>query len=126
MHRWQIVNTWNGGAGGRVVVFTSKAEGNAGHNECFAWIHRTTPFSFAEATARQGYAVEPYVPPRPAVVLARAQWYKIPKDFRGRMEDGTLSAFAACLPKGSTTETGTTLVPVILAASVPRKKAGAR
>lgn len=57
--RWRIVNTWNGGAGGRVVCFTSEAGGDAGHNECFAWMHQHTPFSFSEATTNQGYVVEP-------------------------------------------------------------------
>jgi hypothetical protein len=59
-HRFRIINTWNGGAGGLVVVFTSKDTGPAGHNECFKWIHRNTPFSFSEAITRQGYKVEPY------------------------------------------------------------------
>ncbi len=57
--RFRIVNTWNGGAGGLVVVFTSKGTGDAGHNECFEWIHRNTSFSYSEATTRQGYKVEP-------------------------------------------------------------------
>lgn len=56
--RFQIVNTWNGGEGGRKVVFESESEGDAGHNECFAWILANTPFSFHEATTRQGYVVE--------------------------------------------------------------------
>jgi hypothetical protein len=56
--KWQIVNTWNGGKGGRKIVFTSKEEGPAGHNECFEWIHRHTPFSFHEAVTNQGYVVE--------------------------------------------------------------------
>lgn len=59
-HRWQIVNTWNGGAGGRVRVFLSERGGDAGHNECFEWVLRNTPFSFEEATTRQGYKIEPY------------------------------------------------------------------
>ena len=56
--RWQIVNTWNGGKGGRVAVFTSISAGTAGHNECFVWLQRNTPFSFSEATSRQGYVLE--------------------------------------------------------------------
>jgi hypothetical protein len=58
VNRWRIVNTWNGGAGGERVVFTSAAVGNAGHNECFEWMHRNTPFSLHEATVNQGYRVE--------------------------------------------------------------------
>lgn len=57
--RWQIVDTWNGGKGGSKVVYISKSEGNAGHNECFKWIHDHTSFSFHEATTNQGYKVEP-------------------------------------------------------------------
>ena len=60
MHRWQIVNTWNGGEGGRVVCFISKNVGDEGHNECFKWIHHNTSFSFSEATKRQGYKVEKF------------------------------------------------------------------
>lgn len=56
--RWQIVNTWNGGKGGRVVEFTSKGTGVDGHNECFKWVLDHTPFSFSEATTHQGYTVE--------------------------------------------------------------------
>lgn len=62
MNRHRVINTWNGGAGGRVVCFTSEATGAAGHNECFKWILKHTSFSFHEATTRQGYKVEP-VPP---------------------------------------------------------------
>ena len=58
-HRWQIINTWNGGAGGIVLCFTSKQTGDAGHNECFKWIHDHTPFSFSEATTHQGYKIDP-------------------------------------------------------------------
>lgn len=61
-HRWRIINTWNGGAGGLVVMFTSREVGNAGHNECFKWIHDHTSFSFHEAVTHQGYKVEPYIP----------------------------------------------------------------
>lgn len=57
MH-WRIVDTWNGGTERAVVRFTSTAVGAAGHNECFAWIHANTSFSFSEATSRQGYVVE--------------------------------------------------------------------
>jgi hypothetical protein len=49
---YQIVNTWNGGKGGREIVFTGT------HNECFEWILKNTPFSFHEATTNQGYIVE--------------------------------------------------------------------
>jgi hypothetical protein len=56
--RWRVVDRWNGGAGGAVVRFTSKSRGTEGHNECFVWIHRNTPFSFHEAVTRQGYHVE--------------------------------------------------------------------
>lgn len=55
---FRIVNTWNGGAGGRKAVFTSMKKGDDGHNECFEWIHKNTPFSFHEATINQGYVVE--------------------------------------------------------------------
>jgi hypothetical protein len=47
--RYELVNTWNGGKLGRVVVFTGT------HNECFEWVLQHTPFSFAEATRNQGY-----------------------------------------------------------------------
>ena len=57
--RWQIVNTWNGGKGGRRIEFTSSAIGDAGHNECFKWILDHTPFSFDMATRHQGYEVLP-------------------------------------------------------------------
>lgn len=60
--RWRLVNTWNGGAGGRVVVFTSTALGNEGHNECFKWVHDHTPFSFHAATHGQGYVMEQVEP----------------------------------------------------------------
>jgi len=56
--KYQIINTWNGGCGGMVVEFTSKATGIDGYNECFKWILDHTPFSFHEATTRQGYKVE--------------------------------------------------------------------
>lgn len=59
-YRWAVINTWNGGAGGRVVGFVSKAEGNAGYNECFEWIYRNTPFEFYEAVTYQGYKIEPW------------------------------------------------------------------
>ena len=55
--RWRIVNTWNGGKGGRVVVFVSTEVDDAGHNECFAWVHNNTPFSFSESR-RQGLICE--------------------------------------------------------------------
>ena len=55
----QIVNTWsstwNGGEGGRRVLFTGTDD------ECFAWILDHTPFSVQEATSRQGYKIEPVV-----------------------------------------------------------------
>ena len=56
--RFQIVDTWNGGKGGRRVLFTSESTGVDGENECFAWILNHTPFSNHEATTRQGYVVE--------------------------------------------------------------------
>lgn len=55
--RWVVINTWNGGAGGRVVGFVSSVEGDAGHNECFEWIHMNTPY---EAVTHQGYKIEPW------------------------------------------------------------------
>ena len=65
MKLWRIVDHWRGGKGPlgskdlpALVVFTSNAAGNAGHNECFVWVHRHTPFSFAAATKDQGYTVE--------------------------------------------------------------------
>jgi hypothetical protein len=57
--KYRIVNTWNGGKGGRKIEFVSTEEGEAGHNQCFKWIHRHTPFSFSEATGGQGYVIEP-------------------------------------------------------------------
>jgi hypothetical protein len=56
--RWRIVNTWNGGAGGRVVVHTSSATGHAGYDECMKWIHTNTSFSFHQAITYQGYKLE--------------------------------------------------------------------
>lgn len=50
-----IINTWNGGAGGRKVVFIASIGGVTGHNQCMAWIHKNTSFSFHEATHNQGY-----------------------------------------------------------------------
>jgi hypothetical protein len=58
--RYSVLNTWNGGAGGRVVVFTSDKFGNLGHNECFEWIQKHTTFSFYEAVTHQGYKIEPW------------------------------------------------------------------
>ncbi len=58
-HRWQIVDTWNGGEGGRKVVFTSAQTGNEGHNECFAWVHRNRSQSFDWETRHGGLKVEP-------------------------------------------------------------------
>lgn len=57
--KWQIINTWNGGKKGRVVEFVSSKLGDEGHNECFKWFHKNTPFSFSTAVMHQGYAVEP-------------------------------------------------------------------
>ena len=56
--RFQVVNTWNGGAGGRRVQFVSPSVGDVGYNECFEWFHKNTSFSFSEATTNQGYHVE--------------------------------------------------------------------
>jgi len=53
-----IVDTWNGGAGGRVSRFTSDLQGLEAWNECFEWILKHTPFSFTEATTNQGLEVE--------------------------------------------------------------------
>jgi len=50
---YRLVNTWNGGKGGRVEILTGT------HNECFEWVINHTPFSFHEATTNQGYVVEP-------------------------------------------------------------------
>lgn len=55
--RWQVVNNWNGGKEERIVEFTSKQDGIPGHNECFAWILKHTPFSYYEATTWQGYKI---------------------------------------------------------------------
>lgn len=71
-NRWRVVNTWNGGKGGRVVAFESSATGDNGHNECFLWVHRNTPFSFHEATTRQGYVVE-QIPVAPVAPFAPGQ-----------------------------------------------------
>lgn len=56
--KYQIVNTWNGGKGGRVIVFISEKTGVAGENECFEWFHRHTSHSVSEAITNQGYVVE--------------------------------------------------------------------
>ena len=48
------------------------------------------------------------------IEITRAEWNAIPRDYRGTTAEGIKSAFAACLPKGSTTETGSTLVPVVI------------
>jgi len=56
---WRVVDTWNGGTRIPRLRFISTAMGDAGHNECFTWIHQNTGFSFSEATTRQGYIVEP-------------------------------------------------------------------
>ena len=58
--RFRIVNTWNGGEGGRKVVFESKRAGVDGHNECFKWIHDHTSHSFDSAVRDQGYDIEPF------------------------------------------------------------------
>lgn len=56
--KWQVLDTWNGGKKGTPTVrFTSTEVGAAGHNECFAWFHKNTSFSFSEATTNQGYRV---------------------------------------------------------------------
>ena len=54
----QVINTWNGGKGGRQVVFETPLAADAGRDACFVWIHNNTPFSFYEATNNQGYVVE--------------------------------------------------------------------
>jgi hypothetical protein len=61
-NRWRVINTWNGGAGGIVVEFTSELGGAAGHNQCFKWIHDNKPFSFHEAVTHQGYKIEQVQP----------------------------------------------------------------
>jgi len=59
---FQVVNTWNGGAGGRRVQFVSPEVGTEGFNQCFKWVHDNTSFSFDEATTNQGYHVEAVLP----------------------------------------------------------------
>lgn len=46
------------------------------------------------------------------IVITRAEWKKIHRDFKGTTTDGQKYVFAACLPQGRTTETGTTIVAV--------------
>lgn len=58
--RWRITDTWNGGTLAPKVVYESKACGVPGHNECFEWILKQTPFSFHNATTEQGYTVEQF------------------------------------------------------------------
>lgn len=58
--RFRIVNTRNGGAGGRKVEYETKECGVAGGNECLKWVHDNTSFSFDEAIRNQGYVVEPF------------------------------------------------------------------
>lgn len=58
--RYAVINTWNGGVGGRVLMFVSEKRGVEAQNECFEWIHKNTPFSFQEAVTHQGYKVEPW------------------------------------------------------------------
>lgn len=60
MNLWRVVDTWNGGKGGRTVRFTSTETGNAGYNQCFEWIHNNTSFSVSEATTNQGYLIEEF------------------------------------------------------------------
>lgn len=53
-----VINTWNGGDGGRVSKFTSESTDVAGFNECWQWIQKNTSFSFSEAIENQGYEIE--------------------------------------------------------------------
>jgi hypothetical protein len=48
---FDLIDTWNGGKGGERVVYTGT------ENACFEWVHANTPFSFSEATKRQGYVL---------------------------------------------------------------------
>ena len=51
---FRLVDTWNGGTREPRVVWTGKDEDGA-----FRWVIDHTPFSFHEATHRQGYRLEP-------------------------------------------------------------------
>jgi len=50
---WRVVNTWNGGEGGRKVCFITSNQ-----DELMPWFHANTSFSMDEAIAHQGYLVE--------------------------------------------------------------------
>lgn len=49
--RYDVVDTWNGGQGGRRVRFTGT------HDECVDWIHHHTSFSI-EMARHQGLAIQ--------------------------------------------------------------------
>jgi len=57
--RYRVLNTWNGGAGGIVLKYTSTLYGTEGYNQCLAWLHANTSFSWEEALTNQGYKIEP-------------------------------------------------------------------
>lgn len=56
-----VIDTWNGGDGGRVSRFTSDKANIDGFSDCEIWIHDHTPFSFYEATTNQGLEIEYFV-----------------------------------------------------------------
>lgn len=60
--RFQVINTWNGGKGGRRVQFVSPGLGVDGYNDCFKWVHDNTSFSVDEATTNQGYVIAAVLP----------------------------------------------------------------
>lgn len=51
--RWQILENGK-------LRYVSRTAGEAGENECFRWVLDHTPFSFYEATTRQGFEVAPF------------------------------------------------------------------
>lgn len=53
-----VINTWNGGSGGRLSKFSSENTGIDAQNDCFQWILENTTFSFYEATTNQGFEIE--------------------------------------------------------------------
>ena len=87
---YDLIDTWNGGTEQPQTVFTGT------HNDCFRWIIQNTPFSFAEATTRQGYVLDPKGAPVVTMTKARAEYilrntklggdlrfaFKRPSDFR--------------------------------------------
>jgi hypothetical protein len=57
--RHRIIDTWNGGKGGSVIVFVSLKCGYAGFNECVRWVHEFKSYSFSQHRD-QGLRVETF------------------------------------------------------------------